>query len=99
MKKNKNIQMPYDFFMELYVHISRLVDYDYDLDPDIAARCKSLESQVEAKLNAMVRRDAFTRHKVTASGTEECENIQHQYIELADFYNDWVSDIGTFQKS
>jgi len=96
MQKNKNIQMPFSFLMELYVLTSRLVNYDYDLDPDIAARCKSLESQVEAKINAMIRRDAFTKYKVAALGSEERENFRHQYLELAGIYNDWISDKETF---
>ena len=97
MQKKKNIQMPFSFLMELYVLISRLVDYDYfELDPDIAARCKSLESQVVAKVNAMIRRDTFTKYKVAAPGSEEREKFRHEYLNLAGIYNDWISDTETF---
>jgi len=97
MQKDKNIKMPFSFLMELYVLTSRLVNYDYDLDPDIAALCKSLESQVEAKLNAMIRRDTFTKYKVAEPGSEEREIFRHQYLKLAEIHNDWVSNIEAFQ--
>ena len=96
MQKKMNIQMPFSFLMELYVLISRLVDYDYDLDPDIAARCKSLESQVVAKVNAMVRRETFSKYKVAAPGSEEREKFRHEYLNLAGIYDDWISDTEIF---
>jgi len=94
MQKSKNVQMPFSFFMELYVFIFRLEDYE--LDSNIAAHRKSLEYQIKAKLDAMIRRDTFTKYKVAAPGSEEREKFRRQYLELAGIHKDWVSNIETF---
>jgi len=90
MQKQKNIQMPFSFVTEVLRLIWKLEENGLDHEAHIL--CKSLESQIKAKIDAMIRRDTFTRYK-NASSSNEREGFRRQYLELAGIHKDWVSDL------
>jgi len=91
MKKQKNIQMPFAFVTEV-LRLVWILD-KYDLDSDTAALTKSIESQIKAKFDAMIRREAYIKYKDSESGSKERENFRRRYLELVGINKDWVSDI------
>jgi len=90
MQKQKNIQMPFEFVTEVQRLVWRLDEYD--LDSDTAALRKSIETQIKAKLEAMIRREAYMKYKDATVGTEERENNRRRYLEMAGIHKDWISE-------
>jgi hypothetical protein len=91
MRKQTTIQMPFSFVTEVLCLIWRLEESSFD--SDTAILCKSIESQIQDKIDAMIRREIFTKYKDSTLGSEERENFRRQYLELAGIHKDWVSDM------
>ena len=91
MQNHKNIMMPMAFAFKVYLLISRLDDYC--LDPDTAGLCKSLETFIEAKLDAMHKREIFSKYKSAPPGSDERNSLRLQYLQLAYIHKDWVSSV------
>jgi len=91
MQKQNNVQMPFSFVTEVLHLIWRLEEYD--LDSDITTLCKSLESRIQDKIDAMIRREIFTKYKDSTLGTEERESFRRKYLELVGIHKDWVTNI------
>ena len=89
MKNAKNIQMPFSFVVDVLRLIFRLDEYD--LDRETTNRCRSLESQIEAKLAAMNRREAFSKYKLAPLDSPERNSLRLQYLELTHIHKDWIS--------
>lgn len=89
MQKQKNILMPMAFATKVYLLIFRL--NDYDLDPDTAGLCKSLEAFIEVKLEAMSKREFFSKYKAAPPGSLERNALRLQYLEMAHIQKDWIS--------
>jgi len=89
MQRPKNIQMPFNFFTDVLRLVWKLEDYD--LDDDIDSLCKSLESQIQTKLDAMIRREVFSKYKGAAPGSDEREDFRRQYLEMVGIHRDWIS--------
>lgn len=65
---------------------------DYQLDPTTAAVCGTLRKEVNAKLNAMERRELFTAYKTAEQGIDEREQRRKAYLESAGIHTDWQSE-------
>jgi len=75
------MQMPKSFFKDVYCLLAYLIDYN--LDDKAKALCERLESQLNAKLEAVSRREAFTAYKTTPADTEQRESARQEYIRKA----------------
>jgi hypothetical protein len=81
--------MPLTFVTKVYLLIFKL--NDYKLDPDTAGLCKSLETFIEEKLEAMRKRELFTKYKTAPPGSLERNALRQQYLEFAFIHKDWIS--------
>jgi len=86
---SKNVQMPTEFL----VNVLRLTTAleRFELDAETKTLCKTIEKQIEAKLDAMNRRKTFTEYKTAAAGSEEREQRRREYLDLAGVHPDWQS--------
>ena len=90
MDIHKNIQMPYSFVIDVLRLVCKLENCN--MDSDIEALCKSIESQVQTKFDAIIRREIFSKYKRSKLSSEERESFRQQYLELAKIHKDWISD-------
>lgn len=81
--------MPMSFVSNVYQLIFHL-NY-YALDIDTVNLCKSLESQIETKLDDLYKRNVFSKYKAAPYGSPEREVLRRQYLELAHVHKDWIS--------
>ena len=89
MQKTKNIQMPMSFVANVCLLIFALDDYA--LDVDTAQLCKGLQAQIDIKLEAINKREAFSKYKAAEPGSLERDRLRCQYLELAHIHKDWIS--------
>jgi len=61
---------------------------DYNLDQDTKAIVKRIEEALQAKLDAIERRHAYTDYK-TASNNEIRENARQKYLNLVYMNKEW----------
>ena len=70
MEKKKNVTIPEELFIDLVKYF--LADIRWDED--------RIRSRLQEKLEAMVKRDVYTRYK-TAGTLEEREKARQEYLE------------------
>jgi len=63
----------------------------YQLDPTTAAVCETLRKEVNAKLDAIERRELFTAYKTAQQGTDQREQRRRAYLESVGIRMDWQS--------
>jgi hypothetical protein len=83
----KTMQMPTEFVTDVYALLLALTDTD--LDAGTRAICKRLEGQIQAKIAAVERREAFTAYKVAPDGSAEREKYRLEYLDKAGVHQDW----------
>ena len=81
--KEKTIQMPERFVMDTYRLVCHLNDSDLVLTDTMRDLLKSIERQINAKVEARSRRESFTAYKIAAPGSAERETHRQDYIEKA----------------
>jgi len=86
----KNILLPSAFFTDVCQLIFSL-DYAL-LDDYTKSLCRSLKSQIEAKLDAVDRREIFSKYKSASTGSDEREFYRREYLDKAGIHRDWTSD-------
>jgi hypothetical protein len=93
MPKDKNMLVPVSFF----IHTWLLIDYltQYDLEPNAAELCKTLDSIIKSKLHALDKRKAFSKYKSEPFGSDKREDLRLAYLELAGIHKDWISAVET----
>ena len=89
--KPKTYQMPRAFVCNVLLLIDHLRDY-YDLDAETVVLLRSLESEIDAKIEAMRKRAAFSAYKTAAIDSTEREKLRKEYLDLACIHKDWCSD-------
>ena len=89
MGKQKNIQMSMAFVTKVYLLIIKLDDYE--LDHDIGSLCMFIKSQIDDKIDALNRREAFSKYKSAPPASHERDVLRRQYLDLAGIHNDWIS--------
>ena len=70
MEKKKNVTIPEELFIDLVKYF--LADIRWDED--------RIRSRLQEKLEAMVKREVYTRYK-TAATSEEREKARQEYLE------------------
>jgi hypothetical protein len=89
MRKEKQIQISQKTFCDLY---RLIISLDYcDLEPGVRQLAKSLERDIEDKLEARLKRKAFTEYKTAEPDTEDREAKRKKYLELAGIHRNWTS--------
>ena len=83
---SKNIQIPMSVAADIYRLIYSLADYELDCDTNVII--KRLENALNAKVEAMEKRRAYTEYK-TASDDESKEAARRKYLNLAGVHPDW----------
>lgn len=85
------------FHESFIVDVARLISFlgDYDLGGYGNALRGNIDEQLNAKFGAMDRRNAFSKYKSAAPGSEEREHFRKEYLKLADIHKDWVSPTET----
>ena len=82
----KNIQLPESAVRDLILLISDLKSYE--LDNETSATVERLETVIEAKIEAIEKRKAYTQYK-TALSSGERESARQKYLDLAGMDEDW----------
>jgi len=86
---SKNIQMPKEFLVNVFKLIL-LLD-DVEMDEDTKTLCRTIESQIKAKIAAIDRRKTFTEYKTAECG-EGREKKRLEYLDKAGIHKDWRSE-------
>jgi len=86
---SKRILFPEAFVVD----VMRLISFleDYNLGGYGNALRRQIYDQIEAKLAAIDRRNAFSKYKSATPGSKERENYRIEYLKLADVHEDWCS--------
>ena len=85
----KKILMPSNFVTGVH---RLLCSLDYlELDDFTKSLCRTLESQINAKFDAMDRHDSFTKYKIASPDSDERELYRREYLDKAGIHRDWIS--------
>jgi hypothetical protein len=68
-----------------------------ELDLDTRNIVKSVEAQIQAKLDALERRNTFTIYKTAPVGTDAREAARQKYLDLAGIHENWQSKMETIK--
>lgn len=85
----KNIQMSMSFLNDVYVLVNCL--NSDDIDPALTETLNRVRKAIEAKFEAMERREAFTQYKTGAPGSDGREQGRQKYLEMAKIPKDFQS--------
>ena len=89
--KTKSYQMPRAFVCNVLLLIEHLRNH-YNLDHETVNLLRSLESEIDAKLEAIRKREVFSEYKSAPPGSAKRENLRQEYLDLAHIHKDWQSD-------
>jgi len=82
--------MPRSFVCDVLLLAEHLRTH-YSLDHDAINLLRSIESEIDAKLDALRKREAFSRYKAAPAHSPERENLRNDYLDLAHIHKDWRS--------
>lgn len=87
MSKEKTFQVK----EEILVDMMNLLSYlkDYDLGVNARNLCTKIEIQLNAKLAAIERREAFSAYKNAPQGSQEREDNRVIYLDISGIHPDW----------
>ena len=88
--KTKSYLMPRSFVCDVLLLIEHLREH-YELDPKACSLFRSIESVIDAKIETIRIRDAFSRYKAAPPGSPEREKLRKNYLELAYIHKSWQS--------
>ena len=87
--------MPRSFVCDVLLLVEHLRSH-YSLDRDTVDLLRSIESEINAKIESLRRRDAFSKYKSVPRGSGEREILRREYLDLAHVHKDWRSTIENF---
>ena len=90
--KTLTYQMPRSFVFNVLLLAVHLRTH-YILDPEAISFLRSLERDIDAKLEAIRKREAFSAYKSAPVGSDERDNLRQEYLDLAYIHIDWRSKI------
>ena len=82
----RNIQLPESAVADVYRLILALGEYE--LDQDTEAIVRRVEEALQAKMDAIEKRRAYTEYK-TVVNDETRENARQKYLNLVSMDTDW----------
>lgn len=96
MNKPKNIQIPMSLFLDMYILTEDFKNYNFSENEDMEKRIQRIETQIKEKVEAMEKRDAFTKYKTAKQDTLEREEARKKYLKKAEMKKDYVSNKEVF---
>ena len=87
--------MPRSFVCDVLLLIEHLRS-NYNLDVDAVTLLRSIESEIDTKLEALRKRDTFHKYKSAHHCSDEREKFRTDYLDLAHIHKDWRSPTETF---
>lgn len=87
--------MPRSFVCDVLLLAEHLRSH-YSLDHETVRLLRSLESEIDAKLVALRKREIFSKYKSSPAGSDERENLRIDYLNLAHIHKDWRSPVEDF---
>lgn len=87
--------MPRAFVCDVLLLAEHLRSH-YSLDHEAVRLLRSLESEIDAKLDALRKREAFSKYKSAPINSDERENLRNDYLDLAHIHKDWRSPVEYF---
>lgn len=88
--KTKTYQMPRSFVCNVLLLAEHLRD-NYNLDLETVSLLRAIESDIDAKLESIRKRAAFSRYKSAPPDSAEREKLRNDYLDLAYIHKDWRS--------
>ena len=88
--KDKTYQMPRSFVCDVLLLVQHLRN-NYNLDVEAVTLLRSIESEIDAKLDAIRNRETFSQYKSASVGSVEREKLRNDYLDLAYIHKDWRS--------
>jgi len=88
--KTKTYQMSRTFVCNVLLLIEHLRSH-YSLDAEATTLLRSIESDIDAKLDSLRKRDTFSKYKSALVGSDEREKLRKDYLDLAHIHKDWRS--------
>ena len=82
--------MPRTFVCNVLLLIEHLRSH-YNLDDDSVTLLRSIESDIDAKLDSLRKREAFSMYKSAPAGSVERKTLRKDYLDLAHVHKDWRS--------
>jgi hypothetical protein len=82
--------MPRSFVCNVLLLVQHLRN-NYYLDVEAESLLRSLESDIDAKLEAIHKREAFTQYKSASAASDQREKLRNHYLDLAHIHNGWRS--------
>ena len=89
--KDKNVQIPQQTFLDLYILCDRFNRYG-ELDHE---RLQRSLATLEQKIEAIARRTLFTQYKTAPQNSQEREQLRQQYLEQVGIHPDWQTPAET----
>jgi hypothetical protein len=87
--------MPRSFVCNVLLLVVHLRD-NYILDADALSLLRSIESDIDVKLDSIHKRKAFSQYKSAPVGSAEREILRNDYLDFALIHRDWRSSIELF---
>ena len=88
--KAKTYQMPRSFVCDVLLLVKHLRD-NYNLDVEAVTLLRSIESEIDAKLDSLHKREAFSRYRSAPIGSVERDKLRNDYLDIAHIHKDWRS--------
>jgi len=92
----KSWQMPMTFFNEviqLAIKLDQVTELaDSETLSEAKRLAKSLENQINEKVEKKITREIFTKYKTAERSTSEREALRREYLERRNFNPDWISN-------
>jgi hypothetical protein len=82
--------MPRAFVCDVLLLVEHLRSH-YNLDVDAVNLMRSIESEIDAKLDSIRRREAFSKYKNSPPNSDEREKLRKDYLDLSHIHKDWRS--------
>lgn len=83
---DKQIKIPLELLIDVLRLTWQLDDENYDVKLKNA-----IQEQIDAKLNAMQKREQFTKYKIAPAGSNEREQARQEYLKLTKIKENHIS--------
>jgi hypothetical protein len=88
--KAKTYMMPRSFVCDVLLLVEHIRAH-YKLDPDAIKLLRAIEAEIDAKIDSLRKRDAFSQYKSAPYGSDGREKHRNEYLDLAHIHKKWRS--------